>query len=175
MLCGEYCYWMLRVAYGGEDAYQDWYDEKASRFPKARLRGVLCRELRIALKRAKIAIAPSSNPTAAAIAWSTVVDALGDDRPSIIWLPRSAMHPAGHYVVAKGAVNRLSCRRKMPAGLRKATHLIVCDPARGEREMSWTEFFADWLKTGDADNISWTVFTPNASPKWLVNNTATHT
>ena len=58
--------------------------------------------------------------------WAGVVEAIRDERPSILRLPDSAHHPGGHYVVVKGYVPRTGARKES---------LLVNDPSTGEREI----------------------------------------
>lgn len=144
-LCGYYCAWVLRVATpakarGAAGEYEACCRGKGLPLRKHVLSGVTPDQLDFALRGY---VGPRVAGRATQV-WAKVVDQLDIGRPSVIWLPRSDMHPAGHYVVAKGMLTSDG-----------VPYLIVSDPARGERWLSRAEFKCAPLRTARGYEASW--------------------
>jgi hypothetical protein len=134
MLCGYYCLWMLRVAYGGEKAYRNWFEQWGdgrSEDTKLRRRVVASGMVHQALKRLLYDSRLIRDDWIDG--WPAAWDAIMRRTPSVVWFPKSSPCPDGHYVVVRGAAT---------SGTEPG--LIVNDPLQGERWVSRKEF--DFLK-----------------------------
>lgn len=134
MLCGYYCLWMLRVAFGGEAEYQKWCDELARSASSNKKRLIKCavtegmtkRQLRNLLEADGLV---DRRNTWKRDGWAAAWEAIQERKPSLIWFRESAWYPDGHYVVVRGSLTS-----------RRWSMLIVNDPLQGECWVSKAEF-----------------------------------
>jgi hypothetical protein len=138
-LCGYYCIWMMKVAYGGLQAYQTWEKEEEKLIKKTLLSGIRWTHIEQELaKTTGWSDTKASKGSIEEIWKQTCVAVQSHNKPSILWLPESRMFPEGHYVVVKGSVEySIAYKNEEPMVF---TNLIVNDPLYGERELSMDEF-----------------------------------